>query len=668
MHALRRRLFSGMNGARLAGAILLIGLPLPALSMSDDAMQDALADARDQRFASIDRDAVATHVLNGYIDYHRLRGELPGASPARVNAFIEANADAPLAEWMRGQAISAYGKAGRFGDLRAVANGKPGGTARQCYYYTALLDSDAQTAQQGGKALWLAGQSRPSACDPLFSRLKSRGVIDDNAIWERAMLAWQAGENRLMDYLLEMLDERWHTAIATVEDSRDDRTRLRRAPSCLGPNCAATDGFYRAAMERLTRRATDDALATWQAIASDLTITPEARRTIEEELAFYALVRETPGALSWVDGVLPTLDSERLRELRVRRALADRDWRGVEHWIAQMPAVEQENSRWQYWLARAHGQLGDDGAAQEHYQRAATERDFYGFAAADRLDQPYSLNVKRYGFDAASRERIAGLPTVKRTEALIRIGEPGLANSEWLNAVRQASPERAQALADYAAHKARASHQPGGTHQSWPARLVQTTIAGEMWDALEWRFPEAYRDDFEQFGQESGVDPYLLMAISRRESAYNPNARSPVGALGLMQLMPGTAADVSRSLGLPAPGRYGVLEPALNIRLGSAYFRETQRRYQDNRLAATAAYNAGPGRVNRWLGEHRAEAFDLFIERIPFRETRHYVQAVLAYRVIFKSLVEDGDSSGITLLSEAEKNAGYDLSLMAPNS
>jgi len=667
MHALRRRLLHGAKHAQIAGVILLASLPLTAPSMSaaamsDDDMRGALADARDQRFERIDRDAVAAHVLHGYIDYHRLRGALPAASPARVNAFIKANADAPLAGWMRGQAISAYGKAGQFDDLRAVANGKPSGTARQCYYYTALLDNAPAKAQQGGKALWLVGHSQPAACDTLFDRLQGQGVIDENAIWERAMLAWKAGESRLMDYLLVMLDERWHTAIATAEDTRDDPARLRQAPDCLGPRCAATGGFYKAAMERLIRDDTDAAFVAWQAVAPRITITPEARRTIQEELAFYALVRETPGTLAWVDGVLPTLDSERLRELRVRRALADRDWHDVQDWIAQMPGAEQNNSRWQYWLARAKGQLGDDGAAQTHYQQAAGERDFYGFAAADRLDQPYSLNLKRYGFDAASRRRIAALPTVKRTEALIRIGETGLATSEWLNAVRQAAPQRAQALADYAAHKI------GTGHSSWPARLVQTTIAGKMWDALEWRFPEAYRDQFQQFGQENGVDPYLLMAIARRESAYNPKVRSPAGALGLMQLMPGTAADVSRSLGLPAPGRYGVLDPALNVRLGSAYFSETQRRYQGNRLAATAAYNAGPSRVNRWLGEHRAEEFDLFVERIPFRETRHYVQAVLTYRVIFQSLAQGGDARGVNLLSEAEKNTGYNRSLMMPKS
>ncbi|GAA3897780.1 transglycosylase SLT domain-containing protein [Halomonas cibimaris] len=657
MHALRRCLSDRAPIVGLA-ALLLAGLAAPAQATSDAAMREALAAAREERFDAIDASAVAGHRLRSYIDYHRLRAALPGASPERVNRFIADNADSPLAEWMRGRAITAYGEAEQFDALLAVADGEPAGATRRCHYYTALLENDATRAHEGGRTLWHTGHSRPAACDPLFDRLRARGVIDARAVWERAMLAWQAGNSRLMDYLLAMLDKRWHTAVTTAEKARETPRRLRQAPDCLGPRCAATDGFYRAAMARLIRDDTQAAFDGWHSIASRITVTSAARRTIEEELAFYALVRETPGTLDWVDSVLPTLDSERLRELRVRRALAERAWRDVRRWIDSMPADEREKSRWQYWLARAGEQLGDNAAAQAHYRRAAGERNFYGFAAADRLGQPYAFNMARYDVDDATRERIAALPMVQRTHALMDISEPGLATSEWLHAVRRASPQRARALGAYAAQQARTGHE------SWPARLVQTTIAGEMWDALAWRFPRAYNDAFTRAARHNNVDAYLLMAIARRESAYNPRVRSPAGALGLMQLMPGTARDVSRALGLDAPDTYDVLDPALNVRLGSAYFSETLARYRGNRLAAIAAYNAGPGRVDLWLDEHRAESFDLFVEAIPYRETRHYVQAVLTYRVIFQHLAQDADD-GATLLHPAEKQARYHPSLIA---
>lgn len=633
-------------------AAVLVGFPTASWAASDSAMRDALEAARQQQWHQVDERAIEGHALSGYVEYHRLRNQLPNLSSSQVLQFIDRHADSPLSVWLRGQAIANYGHAGRYADLLAVADGEPTGTARQCYYYTALLDRAPQQAREAGLALWRVGSSQPNACDTLFNRLRAEGTIDSTAIWERKMLAWQAGEDSLSNYLGGLLSGQWQTALDTVEAVNNSSLALTSAPTCLGPECAATAPFYKAAMQRYTRANTPAAFTAWQQIAPTLTLSTADQRVIEEELAFYVLVRNVPGTTPWVDSVLPSLNSERVLELRVRHALAERQWTDVVHWIAEMPASQQESSRWQYWLARANEQLGNQQAAVARYQQAATDRSFYGFAAAERLGQPYQLNLERNHFDDASREQIARLPAVQRTEALLRIGEDGLANSEWLHAVQNGSPLQARALADYA------------SHQQWHARLVQTTIAGEMWDALDWRFPPAYRDSFLHWGQLTGVDPYLLMAITRRESAYNPVALSPAGARGLMQLMPGTASLVSRQLGISDPGPYGVLDPEINIRLGSTYLRDKLDRYQGNRLAAAAAYNAGPGRVDQWLGSG-VEAFDLFVESIPFRETRDYVQAVLSYRVIFESLANGGSSEGVSLLSDNEKMVRYDRALLA---
>lgn len=633
-------------------SIVALSAPASAFALSDDDMRKALTNARDQRWERIDLEAVDEHILSGYIHYHRLRGQLPAVSPERVNAYIDTHRDSPLSEWLRGQAISQYGEAEQWADLRAIADGEPSGSERQCYYYTALLETNPTRASEGGQTLWQVGHSQPSACDTLFNRLRASGDIDATAIWERKMLAWQAGETRLKAYLGGLLDGNWQTAKETVSDV-DDAEALREAPACLGPRCAATPSFYRAAMWRLIRDDTASALAAWREIAPALTLPYDVQHAIEEELAFYALVRETPNSLAWVDRQLAQLDSERVLELRVRRALGQRQWADALHWIAAMPSEQQASSRWQYWFARANEQLNNHDAAQAHYQNAASDRSFYGFAAAERIGQPFSLNLAQYRFDNASRKNVAAIPAIKRAEALMRIGEKSLAYSEWLHTVRNATREQALTIADYA------------DHRQWHALLVQTTIAGGLWDALEWRFPQAYAAQFLHWGRLSGVDPYLLMAIARRESAYNPQALSPAGARGLMQLMPDTAAQVSRDIGLSDPGPYDVLDPELNIRLGSTYLRDKLTRYGGNRLAATAAYNAGPSRVDQWLEEQGVEAFDLFVERIPYRETRDYVQAVLAYRVIFAALAKDGDTAQISLLNPAEQHVRYDDSLLA---
>ncbi|MES3676928.1 transglycosylase SLT domain-containing protein [Halomonas elongata] len=631
----------------------LLWLPMAA-SADDRAMHDALQAARDQRWHAIDQAAIEHHELAGYVDYHRLKARLPAASPERVLHFIDAHADSPLAGWMRGQAISAYGEAGRYGDLLAVADGVPGSTERQCHYYTALLGSAPAKAAQGGRELWHEGRSQPDACDPLFDTLRARGEIGSLEIWERMMLAWRNGETGLAKYLGRMLGPDWGDGKAAMGRLQADYSAITTIPTCIGPGCQGSGALFAAAMHGFTRADTEAALEAWRKISPHLSIDTAHRHSIEHDLVFYSLVRDIRQNRAWVDDAIPRLADDDLLVLRTRVALADRDWHSVIGWIDRMTAEQRDKARWQYWLGRAHEQLGDDATARSAYSRAATERDFYGFAAADRLGQPYALDMAPTQVDPAVRQRVADWPAVRRTEALLRIDEPGLANSEWFAAAARASTEEARALADYAQRR------------GWHARLVQTTIAAKLWDSLPWRFPEAYRADFMRWGERTGVDPYLLMGIARRESAYNPEALSPAGARGLMQLMPGTAATVSRKLGLSDPGPYGVLDPALNIRLGSAYIDEMLDRYRGNRLAATAAYNAGPHRVDRWLRD-APQAFDLFVESIPFRETRHYVQAVMTYRVIFESLARGGDTRGVALLTPAERQGQYDGSLLARN-
>ncbi|WP_304525962.1 transglycosylase SLT domain-containing protein [Halomonas sp. I5-271120] len=640
-------------------ASLALSLPLgltvdaaKADETQDMAMRDALEAARAKEFSRIDQAAIDGHVLEGYVEYHRLLSRLPNAPASQVQDFMTRYDDSPLADWMRGEAIGRYGKAGRFESLREISDGEPRGTQRRCYYYTALLDTRPQDAANGGRALWRVGHSQPDACNPLFRALRERGEIGAPEIWERLTLAWQAGETGMVSYLGRQLGSAWQPGLDALDRLQQDFSAITQVPTRIGPQGGGTDALYEAAMHGFTRADTEAALEAWRKISPHVDLGAGARREIEHDLMFYSMVREVANNRGWVDATLPGFQDTDLLELRIRRALAQRDWSGVIDWVHRLPDEPRREARWQYWVGRALEQLGNPGGAADAFRAAASDRSFFGFAAADRLDVPYALNLERVSYNAAYRERIAEWPVVQRTEALIRIGEPGLANSEWYSAAGRADADKAKALADYAAYR------------GWHARAVQTTIAAGLWDALDWRFPEAYRDDFLHWGNRRGVDPYLLMAIARRESAYNPTVVSPAGARGLMQLMPATARHVSRQLGLEDPGLYGVLQPETNIRLGSRYIQDMIERYRGNRLAATAAYNAGPNRVDRWLKDAPRE-FDLFVESIPFHETRQYVQAVMAYRVIFESLAKGGSTQDVSLLTQAEQRERYDTSLLA---
>lgn len=646
----------------LAGALGFAGTGVAAQAATsagpdvgaDRAMKRALDAARDQRWSDIDQAAIRDHVLAGYVEYHRLKSRLSSASAAEVQDFLVRYGDSPLADWMRGTAQTRFGQTGRFDDLLAISDGEPTSTIRQCYYYTALLERDPARAAEGGDALWHVGSSQPNACDPLFDTLRNRGVLTDEDTWERMMLAWQNGQGGLVTYLENQLPTSWDTALASYDRVRGNYSAVTQLPLNLGADGAASGALIAATFHAFTRADTEAALEAWRKMAPRVRLTAEQRNELEHDLAFYSMVRDVGNNQGWVDQVLPRLADTDLIELRIRNAVTTGNWPNVVHWVESLAPEARTDAHWQYWLGRARGAMGDETAAQSAYAVAAQERNFFGFAAADRLGEPYRLQMADTQVGTLQQELTAMLPVVQRTEALMRIDEPGLARSEWYTAAARDTPEQAEALADYA------------IRQGWYAMAVQTTIAAKQWDALPWRFPAAYREAFLQWGETNQVDPYLLMGIARRESAFNPEAMSPVGARGLMQLMPGTADHVARNLGMSAPATSALFEPHLNIRLGSRYIQSMLARYRGNRIAATAAYNAGPGRVDRWLASAPSD-FDRFVESIPFRETRDYVQAVLAYRVIFESLAKQGDTRGVAMLSPTERQGRYDPTLIARN-
>ncbi|OLO08551.1 lytic murein transglycosylase [Salinicola sp. MH3R3-1] len=652
---IRRRWLSWCLAGAMGVSAVANGAVSPTVNASSDqAMKQALDAARDRRWNDIDDAAIQDHVLAGYVEYHRLRARLSSATAAQVNDFIVRYGDSPLADWMRGSAQTQFGKMGRFDDLLAISDGEPSGTIRQCYYYTALLDREPAKAAAGGEALWHVGASQPAACDSLFSTLEDRGVLTDEDTWERMMLAWENGQSGLVTYLGRDLDDSWQRAIDSFDDVRGNYADVTRIPLDLGPDGQASGALIAATMHGLTRADTEASLEAWRKISAHVSLSEDQRDRIEHDLAFYSMVRDVGNNQGWVDTTLPRLADADLIELRIRNAVTEGNWANVARWSEALPPEVRAEAHWQYWLGRASEAMGDDAKAHQAYQLAAQDRSFFGFAAADRLGQPYQLQMANTEVTTLQRELTNMLPVVQRTEALMRIGEDGLARSEWYTAAARDTPAQAEALADYA------------IRQGWYGMAIQTTIAAKQWDALPWRFPAAYRDSFLKWGETNQVDPYLLMGIARRESAFNPLAASPVGARGLMQLMPGTADHVARELGISAPNTSELFEPQLNIRLGSTYIRSMLERYRGNRIAATAAYNAGPQRVDRWLNSAPPE-FDRFVESIPFRETRDYVQAVLAYRVIFESLAKQGSTQGVAMLSPAESQGNYDPTLIARN-
>ena len=169
----------------------------------------------------------------------------------------------------------------------------------------------------------------------------------------------------------------------------------------------------------------------------------------------------------------------------------------------------------------------------------------------------------------------------------------------------------------------------------WHSRAIATAASLGEYDDLAIRYPLPWQQHFETSSTAAQISPTWAYGIARSESLFMRDVRSSAGAVGLMQLMPATGRDVARDIRLPYSGLATLTDPVSNIRLGTTYLGQMASRYNGNQVLATAAYNAGPRRVDRWLPDQGSEDARVWIENIPFNETRSYVKRVFSAEAIF---------------------------------
>lgn len=587
------------------------------------------------------------HPLQGYLDFHRLLARLPEAPVSDIKAYIKRYRHLPIAGDMRQQALARLGQEGDWEKIRLLQKDPPRSLALQCYFHRAWLEQRPAAARQAGRKLWLSGQSRPPACDPLFDALMETGVIDDELIWQRIQLAFRSGRPDLIRYLRGKLDQRFHRASGRLSGLFDDpATALARVDTGYPEVEPAL--MAKLALHRLADVAPVEALQ-WLKSSRARTLgldDEQTRADVERRIAWFMTIRGEKDYRQWLDNWLLNQGDRRLLEQRSRLAVREQDWQALPAWVARLPVKDQQSAQWQYWLARAWQERDEADLAREALEAAAGQRSFFGFAAARLLKQRYPLNLQAPAhLDNEQEQILSASPVMERVRLLRRAGEFRLARREWFHALYRSDMAPREAWAGFAM-----SH-------GWYDLAVSSALHDRTWNILSWRFPAAFREQFFEVAKEQELDPWLAMAVARRESSFNPEARSHAGALGLMQVMPATARHVARQLSMEnAPDSGQMMTPEISIRLGSAFLAELLERYQGNRIKALAAYNAGPHRVDAWLPE-KPVPYDVWIESIPFHETRDYVRAVLTYRLILAHLHGNGEEGELVMIQDHERQA-----------
>lgn len=479
-----------------------------------------------------------------------------------------------------------------------------------------VLDFDKDLA-----ALW-SRSSLPDACDPVLNAAHAQGLLTDRRLWSRIDRAAAAGQADTIASLAGWLPPDDGTAAQQlVLALRDPAAAVAAATSW--PDGPHQRQAVTLALTRLARRQSDDAEAAWQQLQPRFTFDEAQRDHILSTLALFRATDFKDDALARLIALPAAAQTDATREWRARVALARQDWPAVLAAIEALPAPRQQDGEWRYFRARALAALGRHDEAQQQFAVLAREPTFFGFLAADRLDQPYAICPLQLADDPQHEQALLDRPGLLRAFELYAVDLPVLARREWARALQDADPATLRLAADLA-------HRRG-----WYDRAVFTLSGGEALRLYDLRFPLASQVGLVAQAEQAGIDPAWAYGILRAESAWMSDAHSSADARGLMQLVPETAALVAKHNGLDWNGGNTLYDPAVNIELGTRYLAQMAARFNGAPWLASAAYNAGPDRVDQWLAARGTLAPDLFIATIPFKETREYVARVMAFSVIY---------------------------------
>ena len=569
------------------------------------------------------KSTIKDYPLYPYLEYELLKKTLPRASNRSIQDFLDDYADTPLAGYLRLRWLNQLARQKRWQDYVDFYQPQKN-IERQCHYLNALIRTGSKSqALTLVEPLWLYGKSRPKACDPVFDTWKKSPGFSTDLVWQRIELSIDKGQIKLARYLAKLLPaadkpwvERWINAHEKPHSVLRDKNFKR--PHKYKNKILAH------AVKREIRVSVFGALDLWEQLQARHQFDELETHLMNRKLAFWLMRREdSPAAYEFVANVEPCSHDSRLQETRLRAGLLRQDWPKVLAWLDRLPAAEQASERWQYWRARALQEQGDAAAANKIFRQLAESRGYYGFRAADQVDLPYRFAPGKTPVDEKVSNSIRQSATVARIEELLALDRKDAARREWYKFTRDMQADELMAAAMLA--KA----------WGWHDQAIFTLARSDYWDDLETRFPLEHKKPVRKQAKATRLDPSWIYGIIRQESAFNAAVRSHAGAIGLMQLMPATARYVSRKLLKQKTLKQSQLQiPENNILLGTTYLRYVLDKLQQNPVLATAAYNAGPHRVNSWLPKHQLPA-DIWVELIPFRETRQYVQRVFTYASIY---------------------------------
>lgn len=563
---------------------------------------------------------LSAHPLYPYLEYQAFKQDLYNIDQEQIINFLNAHPRAPFSTWLAQEIYPIWLQQNKPQAILKSYHESFANQAIECNWRVALLRTGkTQKAKENLEQLWDNAGDISSHCEPLFDAFPP----SQTQLLNRFIKIMQQGETNIAHHLLPHMIESARQDGRIWLEIREKKRPINDIILIQNPN--------------------------WQIYALDDLLNRMTREELQKNIDFaIQIIRTHPSPKGAGKGFMRSSarlaqnDDQRAEQLFKATSAGTQE----KNHLLDLIAYYQRNQKWQeiptlwqaldetqqndpeilYWLGKAYEKQGKHKKSQSAYQKAATQRDFFGFLAAEKLKLPLQFNDQSplpnndYHLLKNSNNRYR-IQTFKNLRANTRMQQEinALTNRQSLEELRQS----ALMLSEMGLH----------------TQAIFALARGKDWDALQLRFPILYRELIEIHSKNVNLSPATTLAIIRQESIFQENIRSSAGAIGLMQIMPRTAQAVAKKYNIPYQNQQSLTNPNTNIQIGTHYLSEQIQNYGHLAYAA-AAYNAGPSRVNRWLEKNPDLPLDEWIAQIPFYETRTYVKRVLEYQKIYEYLLK----------------------------
>jgi soluble lytic murein transglycosylase len=617
--------------ARAIFAVILVALPMAAAA-SGVASQDKEVLAAHDAFLAGDRvrlarhaEKIRGHALDAYVTFWRLRLRLEEADPGELKDFLTRNAGTALAEQLRRDWLRVLGREGQWELFREeYPSLVKADSDVACYALQERWRRQDKSVFAEVKSFWWASRTLPAGCAPMVDAMLQSGDLKPRDLRNRFRLLVQTNLMAEAGRIAERLPvDQAPSAIQIDNAAKAPAGFMERSDADMKTSAGRELAIV--ALTRLARSDLRSAVGCWDGKLRE-------RFPLEEQQYVWAMFathgarRHLPEAVDWFKKAGETPLSDEQLAWRARIALRQENWPEVRSAIERMSPNERNAPVWIYWLGRSLYALGAREDGRTLLGRIAGEHHFYGRLAAEELEMPLQIPPKAAPPTREELAEVAALDGVQRALALYRLGLRTEATTEWVWTIRAMDDRALLAAAELARRNG-----------IWD-RAINTADRTVAEHNFTLRYPAPYGNVLSKQARARKLDEPLLLGLVRQESRFIADARSPVGAAGLMQLLPSTARLVARKIGIKGFRLSRVSRPEVNAMLGAYYLRQVLDGFNGNPVLAAAAYNAGPVRACRWRDTKPLEGA-IYVETIPFAETRQYVKKVMVNTVYYAAVL-----------------------------